>query len=259
METIALQQLFYRALREKDPASIQELGKHIKGPQSLSGDRALEIYRGSVVGKLTRTLTSIYPVCCRLVGEQFFDAMAAVYIKKFPSTSPDLGDYGEYFPEFLASFPPVAQLPYLPDVARLEWHWNRVFNGEDTTELDVTALGKVPQEKWGELVFHLPKNSVFLESVYPIHRLWEINQPDYREDETVSLDEGGVKIFLWRQNYDMRIDLPNDAEWELLKAFKSGSMFEVICANLEAIEPPIDVGSLLPVFVRRGWIESFSL
>lgn len=259
MEATTLQQLFYKSLWEKDPASIKELSKHIKGPGNLGSDRGLEIYRGSVIGQLIETLTSIYPVCSQLVGEEFFDAMAVTYAQKNPSISADLGDYGDRFPEFLESFPPVAQLPYLPDVARLEWHWRRVFNGKETPTLDFQALGEVPQEKWGELIFLLPENSVLLESTYPIHRIWEINQPEYVGDEVVNLAEGGVKIFLWRQDYDMRIDLPSDAEWELLKAFKERNKFEVICENLAAIEPSIDVGSLLPVFVQRGWIVSFAL
>ncbi|NES06068.1 MAG: DUF2063 domain-containing protein, partial [Okeania sp. SIO2F4] len=89
------------------------------------------------------------------------------------------------------------------------------------------------------------------------YRIWEINQPDYQGDEIVSLDEGGVKIFLWRQNYDMRIDLPNDEEWELLTAFQGNYPFEIICEKLVDVEPQVDVGVLLPLFVQRGWITDF--
>ncbi|MGK7876052.1 MAG: putative DNA-binding domain-containing protein [Xenococcaceae cyanobacterium] len=259
MELIELQRLFYDALFEKNAVSTQKLSQHIKAAKELTPIQGLAVYRGSVAGKLSRTLRSIYPVCCRLVGEKFFDATAVTYIRRFPSLSPDLGDYGEQFPDFLANFEPVAKLPYLPDVARLEWHWHRVFNGKDVTGLDLQALSEVPQEKWGELIFHLPKNSVLLESPYPIHRIWQVNQSDYEGQDQVSLNEGGIKIFLWRQGYDMRIDLPTDAEWQLLKAFQAENLFEIVCEDLAADEPAIDVASLLPLFVQRGWVAGFSL
>ena len=259
MEIVELQRLFYDAIFSTDITQKQEACKHIKAAKYLKEIECLAIYRGSIVGKLSRSLTSTYPVCCRLVGDEFFEATAVTYIRRFPSLSPDLGDYGEQFPDFLANFEPVATLPYLPDVARLEWYWHRVFKGEDTTGLDLQKLSEIPQDKWGELIFHLPKNSFLLESPYPIHRIWEVNQPDYQGNEEVNLDEGAIKIFLWRQDYDMRIDLPNDAEWQLLKAFQGKNTFEIICENLVTNEPTIHVSSLLPLFVQRGWITDFSI
>ncbi len=64
----------------------------------------------------------IYPVCCQLVGEIFFNATALSFINQCPCLSPDLGDYGKQFPDFIANFEPVKHLPYLSDVAHLEWH-----------------------------------------------------------------------------------------------------------------------------------------
>ena len=259
MKLIELQKLFQKAVLEGDTSSDRELCQYIKAAADLTPDRGLAVYKGSIIGQFSQTLSSIYPVCCRLVGEKFFDAVAVNYIDRFPSLSPDLGDYGEQFPDFLANFEPVGKLPYLPDVARLEWYWHRIFNGEDAAGLDFKALSEIPQEKWGEVIFQLPKNSILLESVYPIHRIWQVNQPEYEGDDRVSLDEGGIKIFLWRQGYDIRIDLPNDSEWQLLKSFQAKNSFESVCENLAAKEPPIDVASLLPLFVQRGWVAGFSI
>ncbi|MEB3340826.1 DNA-binding domain-containing protein [Okeania sp.] len=259
MEAITLQNLFLQAVLEKDSFSIEKLSQHIKAPNNLTPAESLAIYHNNVVGNLSNTLVSIYPVCCQLLGEKFFNATGLKFIEKFPCLSPDLGDYGEEFADFLANFEPVKDLPYLSDVARLEWHWHRIFAGENTNGLDFQTLGEIPQEKWGELIFYLPKNSVLLESIYPIHRIWQVNQSDYQGDEVVSLDEGGVKIFLWRQGYDMRIDLPKDDEWELLTVFQGNYPVEIICEKLVDVESEVDVGLLLPLFVQRGWITNFSI
>ena len=258
MELRALQQLFYDALVDPDSAKTQALSQQIKAAKDLEPYEGLAIYRGSVMGNLSQTLRSIYPVCYRLVGKKFFEATAVAYMGRFPSHSPDLGDYGEAFADFLANFSPAAQLLYLADVARLEWHWHRVFHGEASKVLDYQALSLVPQEKWGELIFHLPPNSVLLESAYPIHRIWQVNQPDYKGDEVVSLDEGASKIFLWRQGYQMRLELPSQVEWQLLKAFARENQLETICERLAAQEPSVEVASLITLFVQRGWVARFS-
>ncbi len=258
MDLKELQQLFFQAMINQDADSIEALEKNIAGAKSLTPEAGLGVYRGSVIGGLTKGLTSMYPVCCRLVGEQFFNATAISYIYRFPSLSPDIGDYGADFADFLAHFPPAAQLPYLSDVARLEWYWEQVFKGEDNKSLDIQALSAVNQGKWNDLIFSLPKNSVLLASPYPIHRIWEMNQPNYEGTEEVSLSEGGVKIFLWRKGYEMRLELPNDEEWELLQAFAAQESFGDICYNLITQSSPIDVPSLLPIFVQRGWLSGFS-
>ncbi|MDY6994485.1 MAG: DNA-binding domain-containing protein [Pseudomonadota bacterium] len=259
MDLIALQRLFYDAVFEKNGASTEKLCKHIRAPQTLTPQAGLAIYRDSVLGKLTRSLKSIYPVCYRLVGETFFNATAHTFIHRYPSLSPDLGSYGQQFPEFLSQFEPAAQLPYLADVARLEWYWHQVFHDQSAHRLNFSALAEIPQEKWGKITFYLPQNSVLLHSAYPIHHIWQINQEDYIGDETVDLDEGEVNILLWRQGFEMRIDLPTPEEWQLLKAFETEERFEIICQALAATAPQLDVSVLLPLLVQRGWIADFAV
>ena len=258
-ELIELQGLFYDAIATKDPHSIQQLKPQMRSTDNLSFEQGLSAYQGSVVGKLVRALEDIYPVCCRLVGTQFFTAMIRQYIRRNPSRSPDLGDYGEQLPDFIAQFKPAATLPYLPDVAHLEWHWHRVFNSADQPSLDLTALGKVPPKHWPDLVFQLPSNSVLLTSDYPVHRIWQVNQADTSHSETVELSEGGINLFLWRDQYETRIDLPNASEWKLLQAFADRDRFGEICARLEDSSEDINVAAMLPQWVQRGWITEFVL
>jgi len=55
-----------------------------------------------------------------LVGEAFFDAVAGHFVRAHPPSSPLMMFYGSEFPVFLEGFEPAKQLPYLPDMARLE-------------------------------------------------------------------------------------------------------------------------------------------
>jgi hypothetical protein len=262
MELDNLQKLFYEAIFATDENSQEKLSQYIKSPHNLNAEEGFNIYHGSIFGQLAKTLANIYPVCCQLVGEEFFQKMATFYIRHHPSISPDLNSYGADFPSFLANFEPVQPLVYLPDVALLEWYYHQVFQGEDTEKLNLQALNEVSPEQWEHLIFHLPINSFLLESAYPIHRIWEVNQPDYQGEEEVSLEEGGIKIFLWRENYDLRLDFPTLQEWKLLNAFaRKESLGKVIesYATIFNHDESLDLNSLLSLFVQRGWIVDFSV
>lgn len=242
-----------------DGPALTAASEHIKATENLPPAEHLRIYRSGILGTLARSLAELYPVCSRVLGDAFFEAMAGVYARRVPSRSPDLGEYGADFAEFVAGFEPAAALPYLPDVARLEWRWHRVFHGPESGRLDLDALARVPAERQGAIIFRLPAASALLASAYPVHRIWQVNQPDYEGDEHVDLDEGGVRLLIWRDGYTMRIDTLREGEWCALEATQGGDSFETVCARLENVEPRLDMAQLLPQLVQRGWIGSFSL
>ena len=78
--------------------------------------RRLAIYRNNYVAALRRTLTKTYPVCRKLVGDDFFNGLVAAYIDSTPSQAFSLDDYGASLDTFIASFAPTQSLPYLADV-----------------------------------------------------------------------------------------------------------------------------------------------
>jgi hypothetical protein len=81
--------------------------------------RRFAVYRNNVVASLSEALEVAFPAIAKLVGNGFFRAMAGIFVRAHPPRSPLMMLYGAEFPDFLATFAPVAHLPYLADVARL--------------------------------------------------------------------------------------------------------------------------------------------
>ena len=110
----------------------------------------IAIYRTALVANYRNTLSATYPVVKRLTGAPFFHAAVDAFVQRHPSTSGDLNVYGDAFPQFLATYPPAADLSYLPDVARLEWSIDEAQRAADCArvpEAVLAALTVLPAER----------------------------------------------------------------------------------------------------------------
>jgi hypothetical protein len=113
--------------------------------------RRFRVYRNNVVAALVGSLETRFPIATRLVGEEFFRAMAAAFVRAAPPRSPVLLGYGDALPGFVERFESAASLPYLADVMRLEIVRSESFHAADAepagaadlARLDPSALGSV--------------------------------------------------------------------------------------------------------------------
>src|SRR4051812_29625274 len=132
------QTAFSRALLTQDCADL--------APFIIEGAaERLNIYRNTYKMALTNALRLCYPAVHRLVGEEFFAAVAQDFIAASPPCSASLDEYGAAFPDFLARIPSAAALPYLADVARLDWAVHRALHAADADPLgqrDLAGLAK---------------------------------------------------------------------------------------------------------------------
>ena len=73
----------------------------VAGRQGRPVSKRFDVYRNNCVVSLCEALAAGFPVVETLVGEEFFKAMARVYVGEHPPCSPVLMEYGETFARFL--------------------------------------------------------------------------------------------------------------------------------------------------------------
>ena len=137
--------------------------------------RRYDIYRNNVSASLTGALASRFPATERIVGQDFFRAMADAFIRLHPPRSPVLLAYGEDFPDFVAAFEPARDLPYLADVMRLEAARGRAYHAADARPLDPAALAAVDPACLGALVLVPHPALTVLSSIHPMVTIWAMN------------------------------------------------------------------------------------
>lgn len=136
--------------------------------------RRFSVYRNNVQHGLISALSQRFPAIERLIGTDFFTAMARVFAAKHPPQNPVLIYWGAEFPAFLDAFPPVAKLPYLSDVARLELARGRSYHAADVPTADPSALMAGDPST---LRLILAPSVIAFKSRYPAVTIWANNQP----------------------------------------------------------------------------------
>ncbi|NEI70828.1 DUF2063 domain-containing protein [Rhizobium lusitanum] len=138
-------------------------------------ERRFAVYRNNVAVGLSGALASRFPAAQRIVGEEFFAAMAYEFIGLHPPRSPLLLAYGDDFPDFVEAFEPAREIAYLPDVMRLEAARGRAYHAADAMPLDAALLASVEPAGLAEMGLVPHPSASVLRSAYPAVTIWAMN------------------------------------------------------------------------------------
>jgi uncharacterized protein (UPF0276 family) len=169
--TADLQAAFSDALFEGTKEAL--ILAHLTG-----GSERFSLYRGNLVATWDKVLSAAFPVIRQLLGDEFFSALSRAFGMAHPSDSPDLNRFGAGFAQFLASFKHVADFPYLPDMARLEWALHRAHYAPEGQALGADALAALSPEAFELAHFDLHPAASLFASRWAVVPLWLAHQPD---------------------------------------------------------------------------------
>lgn len=151
----------------------------ITAPTDSDGSRGVAIYRNARQVILRNTLAGAYPVCRALVGEDCFSAIVRDTLAAQSSTSPNLHRYGDALPDVIAQSPLADSVPYLADVARLEWrvHWAHYAPDAPAEPLNAATLGAMLAQSPDAIRAHLVEGAWCVASPCPVVSIWRAHQP----------------------------------------------------------------------------------
>ena len=189
-----------RALR----ASLAD-GTHAQAASFVLADAVepaarLSIYSNTATSTLTGALRLSFPAVRKLVGDEFFEGAARAFIDRHPARGAWLDDYGADFASFIARFPPASSVPYLSDVAALEWAVSRALHAPDAPAIDSARLAALSanQSERLRLVAHPALGLVRTES--PADSIWyAVLDGDDAALASIDLTDGPVHLLIERR------------------------------------------------------------
>jgi len=197
-------------------------------------EKRFAVYRNNVVIGLVRALESRFPVVKRLVGEEFFRAMAQVFVTEDPPRSPILFCYGSTFPDFIENFVPAADVPFLGDIARLELARGRAYHAADMRPLPAEDFAPLDAEKLAVTGIRLHPSAELLTSTFPIVSIWRAHQED--GEPHISSWQGEAALVL-RPQLDVEVHLLPAGGYQFMTALSQGASL-ARAATVAAAEAP---------------------
>ena len=159
---------------------------------------ALQIYHNA--GRIIRVkaLQQVFPLCEKIVGPDYFAQLAGVFIEKNSSSHNAVNQQGELFSAFIATQPVQQQVPYLSDLAQLEWLWHETLHDHSN------AVHEIEKNLKSNDPLRLMPYARLLTSNYPLIEIWHMCQDDYHGDFTL---QGAKKstVLIVQINDEMRL------------------------------------------------------
>jgi hypothetical protein len=221
-----VQAAFARSLLTGEPGKTLP---YLVDDTAIAPGERLGIYRNTFVGSVVAALRITYPAVDRLVGETFFEGAARRFIAQQAPQAAHLNSYGGGFGDFLSGFAPAASLPYLPDVARLEWAVSCAANAPDAPALDPAALGMIGEADQGRIQFTPHPSVQIVQLAYDADHIRKA-VIDKNEEQMANLDPGPTRFWLiaHRKVLDVVTRRLSDEEAEWSLAFMAGRPLETV-------------------------------
>jgi hypothetical protein len=191
---------------------------------AISAEERLSIYRNTIAGTLIKALRLNFPAVEKLVGADFFAQCAAAYVQLEPPRSAYLNDFGAGFASCLAQDAQAATLPYLADVARLEWAVSRALVAERPPAADLATLARMDAARQSQLCFGADPSVTLLALETPADVIWQaVLATDEAALAAVQPASPRVHLLIERLGPDLSVRRLAAAEWSFARALCAGT------------------------------------
>lgn len=207
---------------------------------------ALFIYRNNYIETGIRALSISFPTVLALLGEDAFRNIAKLYLIKHPKDCFDWADYGAMFSAYLFDIDALADTPYIPEVAELDWRLSTIERQQDI-DFDADSFALLQNYDAAKLNF-VPAPGLQVMNVYfPVQELYSLVHNASPEGNEHTKAEGieNLKILihsainnpvlrsivLWREHYKALFEYCEQMPAKAFESMVNESSVEQVLAS----------------------------
>jgi len=214
----------------------------------VGGEDRLGIYADAYFLRIRDSLANDFRAVRRAIGEHAFHRLVAEYLVEQSSREPTLAALGEQLPRVLTQHGLSRTLPFLPELAQLEWSALQALLGPPRQAVALSAAGE-----WSEARVELDASLVLLRTDWPVDRLWaERDLPDHRGLRTLRARRRSL-LLVRRAPEGVRVDRLTPAAFAVLSALSEGVTLGEACLR---IGDPARISGCFAQWVRDGVIQA---
>lgn len=213
-------------------------------------------YAGGYPARLREALADTFEAVLRYVGDDDFTALSARYTAAHPPACYNLNDVGRSLPRFLRSDLLIAERPFLPDLAELEWKISRAFHAELEPPAGTAALGTLGEDEWSRVVLELQPGVATVVSRWPVRALWLASED--AGSQGGGERSGGEAVLVYRRDLVVRLESVSVGEARALGAIRRGRPLSAVLETAVRRGAPATEAAVWParwqqLGILSGW------
>jgi len=199
----------------------------------------LAAYVNGYPARIFEALDEAFPAVRHLAGDTAFGEIVRRYAARVPAGIYSLSDAGAELPGFLASDPIGARLPFVADLAALEWRIALAFHAHERSRLDPSPLADWSLEQWEIARIELQPSVAIVRSAWPILDLWNLRDTAVSEIDLELVGRAQV-VLVFREEFSVSCELVDSAQAVVIEALLEGAP---LGAALERLAATSDEGA----------------
>jgi len=219
------------AIRSAEDRSTVDARLPLNPQRGTAGRERLSVYASGYLIRYREALQEVYEAVHHVVGERTFAQIARAYAASYPSHDYNLSLVGRHLPHFLITHTIRQQLPFLPDLATLEWAVAEAFHATEQPALTLTRWQALSLEQWEHGHLHLHPAIRLVRSRWPILDLWAARTQD-RSSISIELINRPQCVLVSRPNLQVRCAVLEAPQEALLQSLLAGRSLGEACDDL---------------------------
>ncbi len=215
------------------------------------------VYRNTVMKGCVDALQANFPTIEQLVGEEWLRAAAVRFVSSAPPTQAALIEFGAGFSEFLRSFEPAAEFPYLADVAHIDRLWTEAHIAADAELLPPDAVATLSPESVATARLCLHPSARWARFGTPALTIWQRNRAGGVFDGNI--DWNAEAVLMTRPHGAVLATHIDEAGCAVLDACAIALPLAAAAQSALALDPKADLAALLTTLLNAGAFSALEL
>jgi hypothetical protein len=218
--------------------------------ETVSSNLGMQVYQNAARVIRHNTLDKIFPCCKKIVGADYFDQLVLEFIAQHQANDSQLSQIGQHFIAFIQAHLAGNLVPYLADLAHLEWLWHQVFHGKNNSK---KKFADYSPSYNNQHIWQQTPHAKLWRSDFALFEIWKMCQPEYQGDYQVQYSDICYLMIIAIEDNMHLLNLTSQ-EYALLLFLQSPQTFKKIAEHFSQLSAVELEKTLLALFQRYAII-----